>query len=399
MLSRFAKAGKRGSAVSVLGLTLLVLGATACGTASRKTASQPVSTVSSTASAHPSAEASTEDLIARVRSGIVKIDALSCNAEAVGTGFLIGPRLVATVDHVVSGATKISLIRNGQRIATGRVIGSDPSRDLALIQTSAPVRGFVFKFADRSPRLGERVIALGFPLNLPLTVTQGSVSGLARTIPIDGVRRRQLVQTDAAVNHGNSGGPLLSTDTGEVLGLVDLGSTTLNGTAFAVSASVAGGLDEAWKTAPQPLAPAGCSIGSDSAGQTSSTPTTTTTAPAEAIPSGVYTWANTPADLKAQHFNSSYIAENAGTYTMSLSGGNWTLLQKSGTAKHTLLTGQYETDGDGVTFTIAGPTGDSQIGTSWSATWAVSDSTVALTNFSNPAWGGVMGLHTWQRIG
>jgi hypothetical protein len=117
------------------------------------------------------------------------------------------------------------------------------------------VRGFVFKFAKRSPRLGERVIALGFPLNLPLTVTQGSVSGLGRTIPIDGVQRRQLVQTDAAVNHGNSGGPLISTDTGEVVGLVDLGSTDLNGTAFAGSSRVADGLEQAWKAAPQPTAP------------------------------------------------------------------------------------------------------------------------------------------------
>ena len=286
-------------------------------------------------------------MIARVRSGIVKIDALSCDGEGIGTGFLIGPRLVATVDHVVDGATKVSLIRNGQRIATGRVIGSDPSRDLALVQTSAPVRGFEFKFAKRSPRLGERVIALGFPLNLPLTVTQGSVSGLGRTIPIDGVQRRQLVQTDAAVNHGNSGGPLLSTETGEVIGLVDLGSTSLNGTAFAVSASVAGGLDEAWKAAPQPLAPVACLASPVGSGSSGSTPTTTTSPPAEAaIPSGVYSWVNTAADLKAQHVDSSYIAENAGIYTMSLSGGNWTLLQKSGTAKHTLLTGQYETYGD-----------------------------------------------------
>jgi hypothetical protein len=108
---------------------------------------------------------------------------------------------------------------------------------------------------------------------------------------------------------------------------------------------------------------------------------------------------NTAADLEAQHHDSSYIAENAGIYTMSLSGGNWTLLQKSSSAKHTLLTGQYETYGDRITFTITGPAGDSQIGSSWLATWAISDSAIVLTNFSDPSWGGVMGVHPWQRIG
>src|SRR5207244_78228 len=89
----------------------------------------------------------------------------------------------------------------------------------------------------------------------------GSVSGLGRVVPIDGVRRRSLVQTDAAVNHGNSGGPLLSTDSGEVIGLVDLGTTDANGIAFAVSAKVAAPLLHAWAVAPQPRAPEACAGG------------------------------------------------------------------------------------------------------------------------------------------
>lgn len=89
-------------------------------------------------------------------------------------------------------------------------------------------------------------------------MTRGSVSGLGRTIPIDGVKRRNMVQTDAAVNHGNSGGPLLSADTGQVVGLVDLGTTQANGVAFAVSAEVAAPLMRAWAVAPQAPAQAAC---------------------------------------------------------------------------------------------------------------------------------------------
>src|SRR6266536_551215 len=85
--------------------------------------------------------------------------------------------------------------------------------------------GARLRFSSHAPSLGEDVIAVGYPLGLPLTVTKGAVSGLKRTIPIQGVRRLRLIQTDAAVNPGNSGGPLISTATGEMIGLIDLGST------------------------------------------------------------------------------------------------------------------------------------------------------------------------------
>jgi S1-C subfamily serine protease len=196
---------------------------------------------------------STEQLVAKVKSGIIRIQSATCDANYVGTGFLVGPRLVATVEHVVDGSAAIVLKRNGKTIGTAKVIGDDPARDLALLQTNAPIRGYHFTLANRSPQLAESVVAMGFPFGLPLTVTQGSVSGLGRSIPIDNVKRRQLVQTDAAVNPGNSGGPLLATDSGDVIGLVDLGSTAANGTSFAVSSSVAGPLLKAWTVAPQPI--------------------------------------------------------------------------------------------------------------------------------------------------
>jgi hypothetical protein len=192
-----------------------------------------------------------------VRSGVIRIEVDTCDGSGIGSGILISPHLVATVEHVIDGAQAITLKRAGKIVAHGTVIGSDPARDVALVRTDRPVRGYRFAFARRAPRLGENVAAIGFPLGLPLTVTRGSVSGLNRTIPIDGLKRNRLVQTDAAVNPGNSGGPLM-TDAGQVVGLVDLGTDQANGLAFAVSASVAGPLLESWTAAPQPIAAASC---------------------------------------------------------------------------------------------------------------------------------------------
>jgi hypothetical protein len=204
-------------------------------------------------------------LVADTRSGVIRIEATGCAEEDIGTGFLISPTLVATVDHVVAGATEISLVRDGKTLATGTVIGDDPARDVALVQSSKPLSGNIFKFDSTAPVLGESVAALGYPLGLPLSVSQGSVSGTDRTVPIDGIERGDLVQTDAALNPGNSGGPLLDADTGRVVGLIDLGAVGAQGISFAVSAQVAQPLLDAWEASPQAVPATTCE------------PTTTTT--------------------------------------------------------------------------------------------------------------------------
>jgi serine protease Do len=199
-----------------------------------------------------------EGLVKRVRSGVIKITAATCDGTAIGTGFLLDAHHVATVQHVVNGAFSIGLVRNGKVVSSASVIGEDAARDLALLRSTETLTGYKLKLAGRAPSLGEEVVALGFPLDLPLTVTRGVVSGMNRTIPIEGVNRRRLVQTDAALNPGNSGGPLISINTGEVVGLVDARSTTASGIGFAVSGLVANPLLKAWTIAPQPSAAAGC---------------------------------------------------------------------------------------------------------------------------------------------
>jgi serine protease Do len=199
-------------------------------------------------------------LVKQVRSGVLRLDVETCDGTTVGTGFIVGPRLVATVHHVVDGALSITLRRQSEIVGSASIIGSDPSKDLALLRTDAPIDGHDFVFANRSPRLGEDVLALGFPLGLPLSLSKGTVSGTNRSVRIGGITRKHLVQTDAALNPGNSGGPLLEVSTGKVIGLVDLKNESASGLGFAVSAANASPSFDAWEIAPSRETPGECLI-------------------------------------------------------------------------------------------------------------------------------------------
>lgn len=226
-------------------LVLVLPGALAlpgCGGSSQRPTTTQTRTVTASQTTSQSAAAASDplaSLVAKVKSSVIRIETNACGLQEIGTGFLIGPRLIATVEHVVDGASSITLQQGNKTVGTGTVIGEDQTRDVALVQASAPISGTQLQLASRAPALGESVAALGFPLGLPLTVTQGLVSGLGRTVPINGINRAEMVQTDAAVNPGNSGGPLLALDSGQVVGLVDLGTNLANGIGFAVSAQVA----------------------------------------------------------------------------------------------------------------------------------------------------------------
>jgi S1-C subfamily serine protease len=251
-----SKSCRRFTLFILLGASVLA----GCGSSAHQTQTRTL-TVTAGQTASRSAKAPSDplaSLVAKSQSGVIRIETNACGVQEIGTGFLIGPRLIATVEHVVDGASAITLKQGNKIVGRGTVIGEDQARDVALVRSSVPITGAQLRLATRSPALGDSVAALGFPLGLPFTVTQGSVSGLGRTIPINGVNRQQLVQTDAAVNPGNSGGPLMSLDNDQVLGLVDLGTNMANGIGFAVSAQVAAPLLQAWNAAPQPIPTATC---------------------------------------------------------------------------------------------------------------------------------------------
>ncbi|HEX9068925.1 MAG TPA: trypsin-like peptidase domain-containing protein, partial [Ktedonobacterales bacterium] len=144
-------------------------------------------------------------------------------AQGAGSGFIIAPDgYIITNSHVVDGARQIVvMLADGQELP-GTVVGEDPETDLAVVRISSPNGKSLPTAAlgdSDALQVGQLVVAIGSPIGLQSTVTAGIVSALHRTLPGYGGRLiEDIVQTDAAVNPGNSGGPLVNSR-GEVVGI------------------------------------------------------------------------------------------------------------------------------------------------------------------------------------
>jgi S1-C subfamily serine protease len=153
---------------------------------------------------------------------------------ATGTGFAIAGGRLITNQHVVAGAELVAVRLNGRRVRA-RVLGSDASTDLAILRLPRErARSLqtlpLGQSADVRP--GDTAIAIGNPFGLARTLTAGVVSAVGRRITApDGARIRDAIQTDAAVNPGNSGGPLLD-GRGRVIGVIS--QSRGDGLSFAV---------------------------------------------------------------------------------------------------------------------------------------------------------------------
>jgi len=135
---------------------------------------------------------------------------------ASGSGVLISDDgYIVTNNHVVDQADEINVTLNNNRSYKARVIGVDPNTDLAVIKIEARNLPYLIYGNSDDIQVGQWVLAVGYPLNLETTVTAGIVSAKARTIGINKRNRRSaiesFIQTDAAVNQGNSGGALINT--------------------------------------------------------------------------------------------------------------------------------------------------------------------------------------------
>ncbi|MBC7473233.1 MAG: trypsin-like peptidase domain-containing protein [Candidatus Sericytochromatia bacterium] len=141
--------------------------------------------------------------------------------QGAGSGVVIDKSgYILTNNHVVEGASKID-VAFGKKIYSARVIGVAPDNDLAILKVNAPANLLVpAKLADSSKlQVGQTAIAIGNPFGiLGRTVTAGIVSALNRDVKIQGNIYRGMIQTDASINGGNSGGPLVNTD-GQVIGI------------------------------------------------------------------------------------------------------------------------------------------------------------------------------------
>ena len=168
---------------------------------------------------------------------------------ASGSGVIITPDgYIMTNNHVVENASKIEVVLNDKRSFEAKVIGLDPNTDLALLKVESSNLPIVKLGNSDNVRVGEWVLAVGNPFNLTSTVTAGIVSAKGRSIGILGDRTdatsrpiEAFIQTDAAINRGNSGGALVNTK-GELIGInAAIASQTGNyeGYGFAIPVNLA----------------------------------------------------------------------------------------------------------------------------------------------------------------
>jgi len=166
--------------------------------------------------------------------------------QGSGSGVIIRPDgYIVTNNHVVAGATDIQVILNDNKTYQATVVGTDPATDVALIKIEAEEELPAIQFADSDAlRLGEWVLAIGSPLGKELqsTITAGIVSAKGRTMPnyTGEFKIESFIQTDAAVNPGNSGGALVN-KAGELVGInTAIVSTTGSyaGYSFAVPSNI-----------------------------------------------------------------------------------------------------------------------------------------------------------------
>jgi S1-C subfamily serine protease len=188
-----------------------------------------------------------QEILAKVEPAVVSIRTRTLSlgdflkpvpGEGAGTGFVIGSDgVIVTNNHVVAGAQSIEVVFADERKMPARVLGKDPTTDLAVVKVDASDLPTAALGDSDQLKVGDDVVAIGNALALEggPTVTRGIVSAENRTITAEnGIRLEHVLQTDTAINPGNSGGPLVNSS-GEVVGI----NTAVAGDAQNIGFSIA----------------------------------------------------------------------------------------------------------------------------------------------------------------
>lgn len=235
---------RRGTVAAVVAATLVAgglggtLGALIGDDGAAQASALPATTMSSTTSSGTEGT-DVSAVVQKVLPSVVQVNVTLQNGEGIGSGVILSSDgKILTNNHVVADARTVTVTLSDGRTVDARVLGTDPSSDLALIQAEGVNGLTAAKFGNSdNVKVGDEVIAIGSPGGLQGTVTTGIVSALDRKVTVSedeqqqspfpftqqqqgngGTTSYQAIQTDAAINQGNSGGPLFNS-AGEVIGI------------------------------------------------------------------------------------------------------------------------------------------------------------------------------------
>src|SRR5215469_15374209 len=236
----------------------------------------------STNSSSPSNPLSLRTMFKQIQNSVVQITSKppnpqSPNTSTSGSGFVYDNQgHIVTNSHVVGGAVEMDLTFPDGNKYTANVIADDINNDIAVLQisqnTTKPLKPLVLGNSSEVG-VGDTVIAIGNPFGLSDTMTTGIVSGIDRSVPVDGEIIPNAIQTDAPINPGNSGGPLLDTK-GEMIGMntaILSGTNAFSGIGFAIpSNTITKIVPILIEKGYYPHGTYGAVMGADSAGQSRS---------------------------------------------------------------------------------------------------------------------------------
>jgi S1-C subfamily serine protease len=216
------------------------------GRSSTSTTSRTAATATTTSSSGTTLETQQEAAIAKIEPAVVEIKVITVQGEQIGSGVIIDTNGdIVTNNHVVSGEQTIEVVLSNGSTEQAQLVGTAAADDLAVVRIQPFAHMTVAQIGDSSKLVvGQEVMAIGNPLGITETATKGIVSALNRSVTEStGTTISKAIQTDAAVNPGNSGGALINLQ-GQLIGIPTLtavnteSNTAANGVSFAIPSNL-----------------------------------------------------------------------------------------------------------------------------------------------------------------